>query len=640
MAHKIERAVLAQRIRELDGLTNDERSALLELLNTKKFGLVWENKLEDVEERLRESLPVLKEVKEKALTQGGADAPNHIIIEGDNLEALTALTYTHEGKIDVIYIDPPYNTGNRDFVYNDDYFDTEDCYRHSKYVDAEDCYRHSKWLSFMSRRLKIAKRLLSDRGVIFISIDDNEQANLKLLCDEVFGANNVIAQMIWQQGKKHIGSFIGVNHEYMLVYAKSRELINDNTNKWKQRKEGLEKIYSEYNKLKKEYGANYSKIEAGMKEFFNSLPEVDPAYGSKHYSRVDARGLFFADNISQGTGNGPRYDVLHPITKKPVTLPAGGWRYAYDTMQQLIAEDRIFFGEDETKVPCRKRYLKETEYELPSSVFYKDGRGATKEVETILGKKGLFNNPKDRDIIARILNFRENPLILDFFAGSGTTLHATMQLNDEDKGHRQCILVTNNENNICEEVTYERNKRVINGYTTSKGVAVEGLHGNNLRYYKVGFVPRENTLSDKRQLMAASTDLLCIKNGIYTEQSQFGTLALKPNIARYFEENGKRMLVIFREEAIEKLVAEIKRMTLDEPIITYVFSSNNYAMDADFEEVEDKVSLCALPAAIYNAYLKVLPKRKAKNPENEDAGESDESMEEQQKLDFGEEETL
>lgn len=627
MAHKIERAVLAQRIRELDGLTNDERSALLELLNTKKFGLVWENKLEDVEERLRESLPVLKEVKEKALTQGGADAPNHIIIEGDNLEALTALTYTHEGKIDVIYIDPPYNTGNKDFVYNDNY------------VDAEDGYRHSKWLSFMSRRLKIAKRLLSDKGVIFISIDDNEQANIKLLCDEVFGIYNFIAQMIWQQGKKHIGSFVGVNHEYMLVYAKSKEIINDNQNKWKQRKEGLDKIYAVYDRLKQNYGDDYESIEREIKDWFATLPENDPAYGSKHYNRIDFRGLFFAADISQGTGNGPRYDVLHPVTHKPVAKPAGGWRYAFETMQMLLKEERIYFGDDETTVPCRKRYLKETEYELPSSVFYRDGRGASKELETILGSK-KFNNPKDRNEIARILNFRENSTILDFFAGSGTTLHATMQLNEEDKGHRQCILVTNNENNICEEVTYERNKRVINGYTTSKGVAVEGLHGNNLRYYKVGFVPRENTLSAKRQLMAASTDLLCIKNGIYTEQSQFGTLALKPNIARYFEENGKRMLVIFREEAIEKLVAEIKRMTLDEPIITYVFSSNNYAMDADFEEVADKVSLCALPAAIYNAYLKVLPKRKAKNPENEDAGESDESMEEQQKLDFGEEETL
>ena len=232
MAYKIERAVLAQRIRELDGLTNDERSALLELLNTeKRYGLVWENKPEDVEERLRENLPVLKEVKEKALTQGGADAPNHIIIEGDNLEALTALTYTHEGKIDVIYIDPPYNTGNKDFVYNDNY------------VDAEDGYRHSKWLSFMNRRLKIAKRLLSDKGVIFISIDDNEFADLKMLCDGVFGEDNFVALLptiMNLKGNQDQYAFAGT-HEYTLVFTKialaatfnSFPIEDDSINEWK-----------------------------------------------------------------------------------------------------------------------------------------------------------------------------------------------------------------------------------------------------------------------------------------------------------------------------------------------------------------------------------------------------------------------
>lgn len=179
---------LRQRIKSLDVLTNEERSQLLELLaENKPYGLVWEDKPEDVEERLREELPVLKEVPDHAIISDNPDAPNHILIEGDNLEALTALAYTHEGKIDVIYIDPPYNTGNKDFVYND------------HYVDKEDSYRHSKWLSFMSRRLKIAKQLLSDKGVIFISIDDNEQAQLKLLCDEVFGEQNFVGTYFWKR---------------------------------------------------------------------------------------------------------------------------------------------------------------------------------------------------------------------------------------------------------------------------------------------------------------------------------------------------------------------------------------------------------------------------------------------------------
>lgn len=195
---------LVNKIRGIEGLTNDEKSALIELLSRqKKYGLVWEDKPEDVEERLREELPVLTEDTSKAIISEETDAPNHILIEGDNLEALTALAYTHEGKIDVIYIDPPYNTGNKDFIYND------------QYVDKEDSYRHSKWLSFMSKRLRIAKQLLSEEGSIFISIDENEQAQLKLLCDEIFGIQNsigILPRITKKSGKDHSGH-IAKNHE-------------------------------------------------------------------------------------------------------------------------------------------------------------------------------------------------------------------------------------------------------------------------------------------------------------------------------------------------------------------------------------------------------------------------------------------
>ena len=187
----MDKSALVDKIRNIEGLTNDEKADLIGLLRShKKYGLVWEEKKEDVEERLREQLPLLTEVKERAIISSETDAPNHILIEGDNLEALTALTYSHEGKIDVIYIDPPYNTGNKDFIYND------------KFINLDDSFKHSIWLSFMDKRLRIAKRLLSHSGVIFISIDDNEQANLKMLCDEIFKEKNFIAQMIWQQGKK------------------------------------------------------------------------------------------------------------------------------------------------------------------------------------------------------------------------------------------------------------------------------------------------------------------------------------------------------------------------------------------------------------------------------------------------------
>ena len=208
-----DRINLIHRINEIEGLTDRERSALLGLLReSKSYGLVWEDKPEAVEEKMQEELPVLKEVPERAIISDAPDAPNHILIEGDNLEALTTLAYTHAGRIDVIYIDPPYNTGNKDFVYND------------SYVDKEDSYRHSKWLSFMSRRLKIAKQLLSDKGVIFISIDDNEQAQLKLLCDEIFSNSNFVADLIWSNkegGGSSDSKNFRIRHEHIIVYAKN-----------------------------------------------------------------------------------------------------------------------------------------------------------------------------------------------------------------------------------------------------------------------------------------------------------------------------------------------------------------------------------------------------------------------------------
>ena len=199
---------LIKKIKDLTDISNDEKAYLIELINNKKkYGLVWEDKPENVEEQLRSMLPVFKEVKERAIVADNPEAPNHILIEGDNLHALTALSYTHAGKVDVIYIDPPYNTGNKDFIYND------------SYVDKEDTYRHSKWLSFMDKRLRLAKKLLSDKGVIFISIDDNEQAQLKLLCDEILGSNSFLGTLIQDKlNSKNDTKNIQRNHEYIHVY--------------------------------------------------------------------------------------------------------------------------------------------------------------------------------------------------------------------------------------------------------------------------------------------------------------------------------------------------------------------------------------------------------------------------------------
>lgn len=591
-----QRENLIRRVNEIDGLTNDERSALIGLLReTKSYGLVWENKVEAVEERLRDELPILTEVPERAIISDDKNAPNHIIIEGDNLEALATLAYTHDGEIDVIYIDPPYNTGKKDFVYND------------SYVDKDDIFRHSKWLSFMKKRLVNAKKLLSDKGVVFISIDDNEQANLKNLCDDkdVFGENNFIGQLILKTATDNNPSQINTEHEYMLCYAKNRNLQTN----WERQSEASFKILNQYEFLKSECD-DLTEIQKKLRKWIKDNKEQLPQVA--HYNNVDEKGVYSSSsNSSNPHPGGYTYDILHPKTGQPCPKPANGWRWPEDTFWAYEKNGEIEWGKTHETQPHIKKRLG-TSMEYLRSLIYEDNRGTTKMLADIFNGKKVFDNPKPTMVLARIFDFvtNENSTILDFFAGSGTTLHATMQLNAEDGGHRRCILVTNNENNICEEVTYERNKRVINGYTTPKGETVEGLKNNNLRYYKTGFVNRERTPQNMRKLVLLATDMLCIKEDIYDEKPMFGELETYKNVFRFFDDGKKQMLVIYREEAIDRLVDIIRDMEVAEPILVYVFSTSEDPWEGSFEDVGGKVKLCALPMAIYNTYKRVLPKKR------------------------------
>ena len=572
---------LANKIRGIDGLTNDEKSALIELLRKqKKYGLVWEDKPEDLEERLREELPVLIEDTGKAIVSEDTDAPNHILIEGDNLEALTALAYTHEGQIDVIYIDPPYNTGNKDFVYND------------QFVDKEDSYRHSKWLSFMSKRLRIAKRLLSDKGVIFISIDDNEQAQLKLLCDEVFGEKNFIGCIPRLTSPQRFAQEknINISHDSLLIYSQNNnvslnKIILDNKN-GKTLKE---------DKIGHYYKGDTKALIAPISQGYSENCDYDFEYKGKIYKPINKDGI--------------RNRWFWTKKRMEAAAKLGILRETKSGLRMQIYQD-VKFDENTNTLITKEigvRFcsldLLDNKYSNPNGVADLSVFGDIK-----------FNNPKPISLIRTICELypAKNSTILDFFAGSGTTLHAAMQLNAEDGGHRKCILVTNNENNICEEVTYERNKRVIQGYTTPKGEEVPGLTGNTLRYYRTDFISRDRSPRNMRALVAASTDLLCIKNDIYKEAKLAGR-NINPKIARYFAEGGRSMLVIYDERAISAITEILEAVEPGkEKIKVYVFSAGSYAYDDEFEEVADKVELCALPDAIYQAYQKVLPKRRPK----------------------------
>ena len=555
---------LAKKINELEGLTNDEKSELIKLLRSqKKYGLVWEDKPEDVEQRMVNEQPVLVEVPERAIISDDAEAPNHILIEGDNLEALTALSYTHTGKIDVIYIDPPYNTGNKDFSYND------------TFIDRENGYRHSMWLSFMDKRLEISKNLLSSRGTIFISIDDNELSQLKLLCDEIFGERNFIACPVRRRRKSqaNLSKNISTIHEYVLIYRKNIE-------------------------------HELNKVEANLDLDSFKNPDNDP------------RGPY--TTMPCTNRGGTKYSVVTPTGN----VIEDEWRFKKQTYDQLFEDNRIVFPRGGKGKPRYKLFLSEKQRGgvIPNSWWdeLESNQEGAALLKQILGEDA-FSNPKPVGLITFIekLSTLKDSTILDFFAGSGTTLHATMQLNAEDGGHRRCILATNNENGICENVTYERNRRVIQGYITPKGEKVPGLTRNNLRYYKTKFVPRDKSPKNLRNLMALSTDMLCIHNDTYIEKPFVGK-NINNKIARYFESNdgSKRMLVIYRAEAIQALVELMKQefkngeSKENGKLMVYVFSPNGYAYDDEFEDVADYVSLCAMPDAVLNAYRRVLPKKR------------------------------
>ena len=587
---------LAKKINELEGLTNDEKSELIKLLRSqKKYGLVWEDKPEDAEQRMVNEQPVLVEVPERAILSDDAEAPNHILIEGDNLEALTALSYTHAGKIDVIYIDPPYNTGNKDFIYND------------SFVDKEDGYRHSKWLSFMNKRLKIAKNLLSDKGVIFISIDDNEQAPLKLLCDEIFGERNFVAKFDWRKKTgANDAKDIAVITESILLYSNSKVLAVER------------EIW------------NRDEGSRNMKRFKFSDEFVETR-GKYYLDTLDRGGLQYSDSMNYGI-EAPDGGMIYPNGRSEFVNDGWIWKWGKDKVKWGLENKFLEFVKSK-KSSGSKYTIKYKVYENvdnEGNIRKKVGRAFTNFILEPINQQGNselmalfgevpFSNPKPLGLLQYLLNtiVIKDVTILDFFAGSGTTLHATMQLNAEDGGHRQCILVTNNENGICENVTYERNRRVIQGYTTPKGEKVPGLTRNNLRYYKTQFVPRDKSPKNLRNLMALSTDMLCIHNDTYSEKS-FAGKNINNKIARYFESNDgtKRMLVIYRTEAIQALVElmkqEFKNAESKEngKLMVYVFSPNGYAYDDEFEDVADYVSLCAMPDAVLNAYRRVLPKKR------------------------------
>ncbi len=410
---------------------NDEAlKAIYEIENeitSKKYGLVWEEHEENVDMQMKTHVPVFTEIKEREII-GDENNPNfNFLLEGDNLHSLKLLEKTHKGKIDVIYIDPPYNRGSNDFIYDDDF------------VDTEDSFKHSKWLSFMSQRLKIGRELISNRGVIFISIDDNEYSQLKLLCDDIFGPRNFLGTYIKQSkvGGGNDSKFIVSEHEYCLVYSK--------------------------------------KVDEALPM---SIKHDD--HYLKRYKEQDKNGRYFWDTFARP---GLKNPIVYDIEAPDGTIINNGWirskeRFMNEYKSGIV---RIIQKKDGDWSVQFKQYLNQ-EGKTPRS-FTMDFGGTNegdKELKEIFGKK-VFNYPKSTKYIKSLIETipEKNITVLDFFAGSGTTGHAVMELNKEDGGNRRFILCTNNQNNIAEEITYKRIKKIIQGYS------FKGKKSDTLKEYKL-----------------------------------------------------------------------------------------------------------------------------------------------------------
>lgn len=367
----------------------------------------------------------------------------HLLIQSENLQWLEDQT-THNtlqllGNVDTIYIDPPYNTKNNTLTYNDN-------------------RTQKDWVDFMEKRLMLLKNFLTPTGVILVSIDDSEIHHLRILLDQIFGAQNFIAQLIIDGGaNKNNANFFSTTHEYVLVYGNNVSKMKQTKTKWRQKREGTDLLLNEYEKLKKE-GHTVKQITTHMKQWVKTQP-LTPRL--KKFYNADDKGLYTYADLSV-PGNRHQYEVLHPVTGKPVLEPSRGWGVSETKFKELVAADLIIWGDDENKQPLKKLYLTDKKDQLMKSVLAYPARTPTHQLEKMLGKRTAFTHPKNLQLIKDLIDYvtPTDGVVVDVFAGTGTTGHAIVDLNEEQNTARRYVLVTNNENNIFDNVTKPRLKQV------------------------------------------------------------------------------------------------------------------------------------------------------------------------------------
>lgn len=548
-------------------------------LKSTKYGLYWDKSIDkDINiQKIINNIPVLN--RDNILNLG---ITNNILIEGDNVESLVLLNMiNNSGMIDIIYIDPPYNTGNKDFKYND------------SFVDSDDGFMHSKWISFMNERLLLARNILKDDGIIFISIDDNEYANLKLLCDSIFGERNFLVNMIITSAPAGTQSSVDFaqQHNYCLVYRKSPKFRSNYT------KLTEDEIKEKYSYGKDSKGRYY--IERIWKRGIGGRMEDVPSLHFPVWFNDRTKEILIDEEINDRNKD----DFIKIIPYQTIGV-LGRWTWSREKM--IRERDHLIVVQVAGEWKLHKKvYENEDKGRKPYSIIgSKLGRTelGSLELKEIMNDK-VFDYPKYSQFIKYLISLHsnKNAIVLDFFAGSGTTGQAVLELNQEDGGNRRFILCTNNENNICTDVTYPRLKTVITGIRPDGTKYSDGIPAN-LIYYKTDFIKDSNNTDQAKYCLVEKVDeLLCISEDIFIQ------LERNDYSSHYASNDNTRHMFIYSDYYNEEKFKEFKQRVLDTKgrKIIYVFSSDNNVDETLFEGIKD-VEVKPIPSKIYEIYKEIV----------------------------------
>jgi adenine-specific DNA-methyltransferase len=551
-----------------DSWPKEKLIAEIKRLKKTTYGLIWDDKPEDVAILCKEKLPVLVDVPNQEISSDD-NKPVNILIEGDNYHALSVLNFTHNRAIDVIYIDPPFNTGSRSWKYNNDY------------VEKDDHWAHSKWLSMMSKRLVLAKKLLKPRGALIVAIDDYEVNQLGLLLEKIF-ADYERDLIIVEHHPQGAGSdTVSRVHEYAYVCTPKGigfdgRKIRDEEGKWSLKRSGQGENNWRINRPKQFFAIIVDEVKRLVVGVGPEIPRDQKKYPS--------------GNTSEG------YLRIYPIDRENKERV---WRYNRETMSKLIESGNIEYTKKGSLTIKKTSVNAVPVFSIWRGARYNAGTNGSSLLTQIMGKANMFPYPKSLyavvDMLQMIIGNNKEAIVLDFFAGSGTTGHAVLELNKDDDGNRQFILCTNNENKIAEEVCYPRIKKVITGYKDSKGEKVQGF-GGNLKYFRTDFVDAEPTDKNKKKLTEQATEMLCLKEGTFEKITSKKAFKIYKNTNHYTGIIFDQMAIPDFKEAIAKLKGKFS---------VYVFSLGDDSFDEEFDDVKQRVKLSPIPEVILRVYRRI-----------------------------------